>query len=60
MPAPPPGAGGPPPLDSTIDAEALPTLTAAVQEQLGLKLEPKKGNVDLVVIDHVEKVPTEN
>jgi len=60
MPPPPPGAGGPPPLDSTVDAEALPTLLSAVQEQLGLKLEPKKGNVDLVVIDHVEKVPTEN
>jgi uncharacterized protein (TIGR03435 family) len=59
-PMPPPGAGGPPPLDSTVDAEALPTLIGAVQEQLGLKLEPKKGNLDLVVIDHVEKVPTEN
>ena len=56
---PPPGAGGPAPLD-TVDAEALPTLIAAVQEQLGLKLEPKKGSVDFVVIDHVEKVPTEN
>jgi uncharacterized protein (TIGR03435 family) len=60
LPLPPPGAGGPPPLDSTVDAEALPTLISAVQEQLGLKLDPKKGNVDLVVIDHVEKVPTEN
>ena len=50
----------PPPLDIALDAEALPTLLSAVQEQLGLKLEPKKGNVDLVVIDHVEKVPTEN
>jgi uncharacterized protein (TIGR03435 family) len=52
----------PPPasLDSSVDAEALPTLIAAVQEELGLKLEPKKGNVDFVVIDQVEKVPTEN
>jgi uncharacterized protein (TIGR03435 family) len=52
----------PPPasLDSSVDAEALPTLLSAVQEQLGLRLEPKKGNVDFVVIDHVEKVPTEN
>ena len=60
LPPPPPGAGGPPLLESNVDAEALPTLMAAVQEQLGLRLEPKKGNVDLVVIDHVEKVPTEN
>ncbi len=36
------------------------TLANALQEQLGLKLEPKKGPVDMLVIDHVEKTPTEN
>src|SRR5207244_4084995 len=36
------------------------SLSAAMQAQLGLKLEPKKGPVDLVVLDHVEKIPTEN
>jgi uncharacterized protein (TIGR03435 family) len=29
-------------------------------EQLGLKLEPRKDRVTLIVIDHVEKMPTEN
>jgi uncharacterized protein (TIGR03435 family) len=31
----------------------------AVQEQLGLKLVPKKGQVETIVIDHVE-MPSEN
>jgi uncharacterized protein (TIGR03435 family) len=37
-----------------------PTIFVAVQEQLGLKLEQKKGLIDMIVIDHLDKVPTEN
>jgi uncharacterized protein (TIGR03435 family) len=37
-----------------------PTIYAAIQDQLGLRLEQKKGQIDLLVIDHAEKVPTEN
>ena len=29
-------------------------------EQMGLKLEPQKDSVDMIVIDHIEKTPTEN
>ena len=37
----------------------LPDLFQAVQDQLGLKLVPAKGPVDVLVIDHIEK-PSEN
>jgi uncharacterized protein (TIGR03435 family) len=36
------------------------TIFDALQEQLGLKLTQKKGMIDLLVIDHVEKVPSGN
>jgi uncharacterized protein (TIGR03435 family) len=35
-------------------------LEEAIQEQLGLKLEAKKMPVDIPVVCHAEKVPTEN
>jgi uncharacterized protein (TIGR03435 family) len=46
----------PPPSDKP---DAPPNLFSAMQEQLGLKLEPTKAPVDVLVIDHVEK-PSDN
>lgn len=60
------GAAGPPPAGS--DGKAGPDsasdpglpLAQALQVNYGLKLEPKKNPADILVIDHAEKVPTEN
>jgi len=37
-----------------------PNIFRAVQEQLGLRLEARKTMVDVLVFDHIEKIPTEN
>ncbi len=37
-----------------------PSLLDAIQDQLGLKLEAKKGPVQVLVVDHVENNPTQN
>jgi uncharacterized protein (TIGR03435 family) len=37
-----------------------PNIFEALQAQLGLKLESKKTMVDTLVVDHIEKTPTEN
>jgi uncharacterized protein (TIGR03435 family) len=40
--------------------EAAPNLASAVAQQLGLKLNPKKVRVNVVVVDRVDRTPTEN
>ena len=35
-------------------------IASAVEKQLGLKLTSTKGQLDVIVVDHAEKVPTEN
>jgi uncharacterized protein (TIGR03435 family) len=59
-PPPPPSGGGGNAAIGLSEAEPLLDIFGAVQAQLGLKLEPKKGPVELIVIDHIEKTPTEN
>jgi uncharacterized protein (TIGR03435 family) len=40
--------------------DAIPIISSAMEKQLGLKLEATKITVDTLVIDRVEKAPTEN
>jgi len=38
----------------------VPTLPLALQEQLGLKLENRKAAIEILIVDHAEKTPTDN
>jgi uncharacterized protein (TIGR03435 family) len=52
-------APGPNSAEAAPSDSETPSIFAAVQEQLGLKLEGQKGPVDLYIIDRLEK-PSEN
>ena len=48
-----------PGLPAAASSSDAPSIFQAIQEQLGLKLAPAKGPVNVLVIDHIER-PTEN
>jgi uncharacterized protein (TIGR03435 family) len=51
---------GRPTFDSSGRVDYEPALMRGLSEQLGLKLEPIKSPFDVLVIDHVEKTPSQN
>ena len=52
-------ASGPGGSGASLSDNSGTSIFAAVEDQLGLKLESKKGPVDVVVVDHVDK-PSDN
>jgi uncharacterized protein (TIGR03435 family) len=53
------GVNGPP-APGEAPPDPVSVLQAALPKQLGLKLESRKMPVEMLVIDHIEKTPTEN
>jgi uncharacterized protein (TIGR03435 family) len=56
VPPPPPDGVSP----SFPDNGPLATIFTALPEPLGLRLEARKGPMEMLVVDSVEKTPTEN
>jgi uncharacterized protein (TIGR03435 family) len=52
-----PGPGGE---HKEFDTSDAATIFTALQEKLGLKLDSRKAPVELIVLDHIERTPTEN
>jgi uncharacterized protein (TIGR03435 family) len=51
---------GKPSIESTTEMDRDAIIITAVQEQLGLKLAPKRGPIEVILIDSADKIPAEN
>lgn len=55
-----PGAGGAVPPPAAGGAELGLELPQAIEQQLGLKLAKGKGKLDVIVVEKIDRMPTEN
>ena len=49
-----------PPNPTSADADTPTPIEVLLQRQLGLRLNKRKGSIEILIVDHVEKAPTEN
>lgn len=49
-----------PELTVATSPESPAPLAQTLEDQLGLRLESKKGPVEMLVVDHIDRTPTEN
>ncbi len=54
-----PGGAFPPPLPDG-ETDTAPYLFNALRQQLGLTIEERKRPLDVLVVDHADKLPTDN
>lgn len=47
-------------LKHNLERNDVPSIFEVVQQQLGLKLEPQRSPLDVLVIEHAEKIPVAN
>ena len=55
-----PGGGGGGEARAHDESADAPSIFSALQNTLGLKLEPRKAEAEVLIVDNIEKDPTDN
>ena len=50
----------PPPNPTAPDSDAPTPIEVLLQEQLGLRLQKRRGSIEILIVDHFDKTPTDN
>ena len=48
------------PIDKPTENAAAPSIVSAIEEQLGLRLEARKMPLEVLIVDHADRVPAAN